>query len=193
MENDRQKEVINICLDHFIENGLYEVSTRSLSRALKLQNAGLYYYFASKDEAVIQCAAEAAIRVEDALIAPTIQDMADPDNMMRRLKARADKMAPTMRFLATVSGSKRYQEEMKPVIDGMGKRYAHFVDVVAKKLDCDSEEIEPYVYITISAVIGYMVFGEAAFTAPQIKIVKDEIKKLTGQARTVQGRNTHEV
>lgn len=48
MENDRQKEVINICLDHFIENGLYEVSTRSLSRALKLQNAGLYYYLQAK-------------------------------------------------------------------------------------------------------------------------------------------------
>lgn len=79
------------------------------------------------------------------------------------------------------------------MIGGMGKRYAHYVDVVAKKLDCDSEEVEPYVYITISAVIGYMVFGEAAFTAPQIKIVKDEIKKLTDQARTVQGRNTHEV
>ena len=89
MENDRQKEVVNICLDRFIESGLYGVSTRSLSRALKLQNAGLYYYFASKDEAVIQCAAEAAIRIEDALIAPTIQDMAEPDNMMRRHDAAA--------------------------------------------------------------------------------------------------------
>lgn len=90
MEMDRKKEVINICLDHFIENGLYETSTRSLSRALKLQNAGLYYYFTSKDEAVIQCAEEAALRIENALIAPTIRDLADPDNMMKRLRSRAD-------------------------------------------------------------------------------------------------------
>lgn len=58
MENDRKKEVINVCLDHFIANGL-EISTRSLSEALKLQNTGLYYYFESKDEAVILCAEEA--------------------------------------------------------------------------------------------------------------------------------------
>ena len=56
MEPDRKKEVINVCLDHFIEKGLSETSTRSLSGALKLQNAGLYYYFSSKDEAVILCA-----------------------------------------------------------------------------------------------------------------------------------------
>lgn len=36
MEPDRKKEVINVCLDHFIEKGLSETSTRSLSSALKI-------------------------------------------------------------------------------------------------------------------------------------------------------------
>lgn len=62
MVPDRKKEVINVCLDHFIEKGLSETSTRSLSSALQLQNAGLYYYFENKDEAIILCAEEAAIR-----------------------------------------------------------------------------------------------------------------------------------
>lgn len=53
MEVNCKKELLNICLDHFIENGLYEISTRSLSKALKLQSAGFYYYFTSKDESVI--------------------------------------------------------------------------------------------------------------------------------------------
>lgn len=61
MEPDRKKEVINVCLDHFIEKGLSETSTRSLSGALKLQNAGLYYYFSSQEEAVILCAEEAVL------------------------------------------------------------------------------------------------------------------------------------
>lgn len=178
MEVDRKKEVLNICLDHFIENGLYETSTRSLSKALKLQSAGLYYYFTSKDEAVIQCAEEASIRIETALIAPTIRDLADPDNMMKRLRSRADEMAPTMRFLATVCGSKRYKDEIKPVIEGMNERYAHYTEKIANKLNCGKEEIEPYVYMTIAAVINYMVFDEVSFVLPQIKMVKDEIRKL---------------
>lgn len=105
MENDRKQEVINICLDLFIEKGLTSTSTRNLSSALKLQNAGLYYYFESKDEAVIACAEEAALRVESALIPGALHDIDDLDTMMKRLQSRADEMAPTMRFLVTVCAS----------------------------------------------------------------------------------------
>lgn len=178
MEMDRKKEVINICLDHFIENGLYETSTRSLSKALKLQSAGLYYYFTSKDEAVIQCATEAAIRIENALILPAIHDLDDPDYMMKRLQSRADEMAPAMRFLVTVSSSKRYREEIRPVIDGMGRRYLYYTEIASKKLNCDKEEIEPYMFMTISAVVNYMIFGETSLAIPQLEIVKDKIASL---------------
>lgn len=177
MLEERKKEVIDICLDCFIKNGLYETTTRDLSKALKLQNAGLYYYFVSRDEVVIQCAEEAALRIENALIEPTISDLADPDNMMKRLRSRADEMAPTMRFLATVSGSKRYHDGMKPISEGMAKRYDYYVGQISQELGCNRDEIEPYVYMTIAAVMNYMIFGEVSFAMPQIKIVKDEIRK----------------
>ena len=38
MSEERKTEIINICLDHFIKQGLFETSTRSLSKALKLQS-----------------------------------------------------------------------------------------------------------------------------------------------------------
>ena len=121
MENDRKKEVINVCLDHFIANGL-EISTRSLSKALKLQNAGLYYYFESKDEAVILCAEEAALRLETYLIAPAIKEITNPDKMMKRLKSHVDEMSPTMRFLVSVCVSETYKDKIKPVLDRLSGR-----------------------------------------------------------------------
>lgn len=178
MEQNRKKEVINICLNCFIENGLYEITTRSLSKALKLQDAGLYYYFTSKDEVVIQCAEVAARKIENELIAPTIHNLTDPDNMMKRLRLRADKMAPTMRFIAEVDASKRYHEAMKPANDGMMRRYKYYVEKIAKQFGCPVKEIEPYVYITIAAVINYMIFGEVMFAMPQIEVVKDKIYQI---------------
>ncbi len=175
---ERKKEVIDICLKLFVENGLFETSTRDLSRALNLQNAGLYYYFPSKDDAVLQCAEEAAIRIERALIEPTIRDLSDPDGMMKQLQTRADEMAPMMRFLAAANGSKRYHDALKPVTERMAGRYHYYVDRIAKELHCDRDEIEPYVYMTIAAVMNYMIFGELAFAMPQIRVVKDEVRKL---------------
>lgn len=180
MEIDRKKEVINVCLDLFIKRGLSETSTRDLSSALKLQSGGLYYYFSSKDETVILCAEEAAIRLEDALIPPVLKDIGDPDRMMKRLQSRADEVAPTMRFLVSVCVSDRYKEKVKPILDRLSERYEHYAELVAKKLNCSMDEIVPYVYMTIAAVANYMIFAEDGIIAPQMKLVKDAIHNIVG-------------
>lgn len=64
---DRKEEILTTCLNQFVEKGLYRTTSRDLSGALKLQNSGLYYYFKSKDEAVIACAEEASFLLEDGL------------------------------------------------------------------------------------------------------------------------------
>lgn len=54
MDNsDRRKEILNVCLDTFINKGLSETTVRDLSTALKLQSGGIYYWFKDKDEAVL--------------------------------------------------------------------------------------------------------------------------------------------
>ena len=175
---ERKKEVINICLDHFIANGLTDTSTRSLSNALKLQNAGLYYYFQSKDEAVLLCAEEAAHRLENALITPAMKELTKPDVMMHHLQQHADQMAPTMRFLVSVCTNTRYMKDVKPVLDRLAERYDYYAGKIAELLKCSKEEIEPYVYMIITAVADYMIFAEDAFIAPQMKVAKAAIQNL---------------
>lgn len=177
MESDRKKEVINICLDHFILNGL-ETSTRSLSKALKLQNAGLYYYFESKDEAIIACAEAATLRLETNLISPALKDIRDPERMMRRLKSRADEMAPTMRFLVSVCVSETYREKMKPVLDRLSKRYEDYSEKFAKTLGCAPQEISPYVYMAVASFTNYMIFKEDDIVYPQMNIIKQKLAEL---------------
>ena len=100
--NERRKEILNTCLDTFISKGLSETTVRDLSTALKLQSGGIYYWFKDKDEAVVACAEEAALRLENSLIFPALDDIRDPDRLMKQLKIRADKMRPTMKFFASV-------------------------------------------------------------------------------------------
>lgn len=182
MEMDRRKEVINICLDLFIEKGLTATSTRNLSGALKLQNAGLYYYFQSKEEVVIACAEAAALRLENALIPAALKDISDPDRMMSCLQSRADEMASTMRFLVTVCASSQYKDKMKPALDRFAERYDHYAEQVAKKLNCKKEDIEPYVYMVITAVANYMIFHEDSLVYPQIQIAKEAIRKFAASS-----------
>lgn len=179
MEVNKKKEVINACLKMFVSKGLFETTSRDLSKALQLQSGGLYYYFKSKDEVVVACAEEAAMRIESNLITPALKELNDPDEMMRTLRMRADKMAPMMQFLTQVATSDKYKEKLKPALDSLSERYKTYAKKFAEHFNCNVEEIEPYVYMCITAVANYMIFNEDSYIFPQIALVKNKIRELT--------------
>lgn len=177
MDNsDRRKEILNVCLDTFINKGLSETTVRDLSTALKLQSGGIYYWFKDKDEAVVACAEEAALRLENFLIFPALKDIKDPDKMMKRLKIRADEMQPTMKFFASVCALSKYEERMQPVLDRLAERYEAYARRVSKELNCDFDAVAPYVYFAITTITDYMIFGEAKYIFPQIELIKTALK-----------------
>lgn len=175
---DRKKEILNICLDLFIEKGLSRTSTRDLSSAMQLQSGGMYYYFSSKDELVIACAEEATQRIENILFTVAIQEFQNPAFMMQQLHKEAEKMAPTMKFFASVCSDKRYEEPMKLVLQRMGDRYSRYCERFAQILNCRLEEITPYVHMCIIAISNYMIFEEVSFVTPQIKAVQLKLEKI---------------
>ena len=52
----------------------------------------------------------------------------------------------------------------------------------ADKLHCDVNEVLPYVYVGITAVSNYMIFGEQDYIVPQMALIKNEINKLINNA-----------
>jgi len=175
---DRKEEVISTCLEQFVKKGLYRTTSRDLSKALKLQSAGLYYYFTTKDEAVIACAEEASFLLEDGLIVPALSDLNDPDLLVSNLFSRADALAPMMRFLVQVCSANEYREAMKPALVRLSHRYQEYSKRFAKKFDCPVQEVEPYVYMCISSISNYMLFGEQSYIVPQMEMVKGKLKEM---------------
>ena len=152
MENaQRKREILDVCLATFIRRGLYETSVRDLSRALALQSGGIYYWFKDKDDVVVTCAEEAALRLEEHLIAPALQDIREPDRMMERLR---------------------------PVLGRLAERYEKYAARFASELHCELQEIAPYVYFAITTVTDYMIFGEVSYIEPQIRLIKSTIRSI---------------
>ncbi len=60
---EKRQELVDACLDCFVEKGLTVATTKDLCKAAKLQNGGIYYYFSTKEEIVLACAEEAISRI----------------------------------------------------------------------------------------------------------------------------------
>ena len=111
-----------------------------------------------------------------------MRELSDPDALMKRLRSRADEMAPTMRFFISVCVSNQYKDAMKPALDRLSERYEHYAAMFADKLKCDVDVIAPYMCIGITAVTNYMIFAEEAYILPQIDMIKARLIELQSKS-----------
>ncbi len=161
-----------------MKNGLSGTSMRKLGEALELDPTALYAHFETKDDVVIACAEEAAVRIEENLISMALKDVENPDNLIKNLYDRSREMKPMMKFFVSVCGLSKYETAMEPALLRLSQRYQYYVEKFAGKLNCSAEEIAPYVYIVINTMSSYMLFGKDEFIAPQLELCKQEITKL---------------
>ena len=175
--------MIGVCLECFIEKGLTVTTTKDLCDANGLQNGGIYYYFTTKEEMVLACAEEAINRIEKGAFGIALEDLEDVSNMMDHLGALADNLSPTMRFLVSVCVSQEYGEKTKPYLVQLAGRYPYYTKRIAEIIGCTTEEVEPYVHLSILALNNYMIFNERALFMPQIEAAKKGLMQLVARTR----------
>ncbi len=168
---DRKKEVIDLCLSKLVTKGLAEITVRELSASLQLKKAGIYWYFKDKDEVIVLCAKEAVNRLETNLILPALQELHNPNAMLKRLYDRAAEMAPTMRYFAQVCATPKYQEKMDPILSSLSERCKFYAAEFADKLGFETEKFEPYFYMCITAVSNYMIFNSESSLNPPMELI----------------------
>ena len=81
-------------------------------------------------------------------------------------------MAPYMKFFTNVCSLSCYKEAIQPVLDRLAKRYEEYAEKVAIILNCPKEIVEPYLYMVITTVSNYMIFGGYSYIKPQIDMLK---------------------
>ncbi len=175
MEPARKQEIIHVCLETFMKNGLAHTSTRDLSVALNMNHGAVFYYFKTKDEIVIACAEEAKKRIERDLFGIAIDDLENPEKLSADLQERAVAMRPLMKFFVSVCATPEYEDAIHHSLNKLNIRYQNYVEQIAKKLSVNPEEVAPYVYITINMMLSYMLFGKTNFIAPQLDLVYNKL------------------
>ena len=170
-KEERKKEIIDICLDCFIENGI-NASTRTLSSAINMQSGGVYYYFKSKTELVTACAEEAIRRIEERAFGYVLKNVSDVEKTLDSLGDIANELSPTMRFLVSVCVSEEYGDLAKPALSQLAERYIYYTQRIAELLGVGENTVRPYVHLCILALNNYMIFAERALFEPQIEAAK---------------------
>lgn len=183
--SERKRELLDQCLDKFLEKGLYKTSIKDLSEAVNLQQGALYFHFTNKDEIVLACAEEAGKRLEDKLLIPTIECFGNQESWLEQVSAWAEEYAPMMRFFTQVFTAAAYRDKVQPIMERMKARHIHHAEKLASRLHCAPKEIEPYLYLCVALFANYMIFDEKMYFEQPIEIMRNALQ--TFQKGTMQG------
>ncbi len=175
---DRRKEIIDVCLKTFMEQGLSNTPTKDLCKALNMQTGGIFYHFETKDEIILACVEEARCRIEKDLFGTALKDIYYPEKLVKDLHDRAVKMRPLMKFFVSVCSDPRFEELIQPSLTNLSVRYKYYIIQFAEKLDCKPDDVAPYVYTVINTMLSYMLFGKKSFVAPQLTMVYNVLKSM---------------
>ena len=85
-----------------------------------------------------------------------------------------------MRFLVQAFTDEKYHKKLLPFLTAMSERYKKYAQMFAEILGRDVNEIEPYVYMGITAATNYMVFGENSYIKPQFDLIKKQLEFTDG-------------
>lgn len=181
---NRKKEIVDICLKKFMEKGLYETTSRDLTDALNMTPGALYYHFKNKDDAVLECADEAARRLGEILLLPALELIDKTEAVDENPLENPEEVQAMMRFLAQVCTANKYRESMKPILEHMREREHAYCEKFAAKLGCSVEELAPWFFAVVASTESYMIFGQEAYSAsphdfiqPALHLFKEKIKE----------------
>lgn len=174
--NTKRNSVINVCLEQFVDKGLYGTTSRDLSKALNLQSAGMYSYFENKDGAIVACAEQAAIKLEQQMFNVAFECLKTPGRDFAPVKALAKELSPMMRFFTQVCSTDKYEEQMRPILNKLSHRYESYVDGVAEITSLPIEKAQLLVFIGVTAIANYMVYQEDAYIDPLLSMIEKELQ-----------------
>lgn len=173
---ERGRELLEVCFDTFCRYGLENTSMQKLSEACGVTNAALVYYFGSKDNIVIESTALCMAKVEDDFMVRAPQSFDDIERFLREMPyVTAELHGAKYRFMYQVYSSPKYIEHGREFFKGVNVRYRRYAEILSGKLGLPVDFIQGMIYIFVRACVHYAMFGDEEYLNLQLQTIRTSL------------------
>lgn len=173
---ERGRELLEVCFDTFCRYGLENTSMQKLSEACGVTNAALVYYFGSKDNIVIESTALCMAKVEDDFMVRAPQSFDDIERFLREMPyVTAELHGAKYRFMYQVYSSPKYIEHGREFFKGVNVRYRRYAEILSGKLGLPVDFIQGMIYIFVRACVHYAMFGDEEYLNLQLQAIRTSL------------------
>lgn len=155
-----EEEILERTFSFLVKHGLENITIRELCRGTGLAQGTLYYWFEDKTNIICESTEYGLRRVTDDIFRYVFVAMGDLRKFFSNCLNEISRYREELRFIYQMAASPVCGEKMREKgkdLNYIYDRYAHELAVI---LRCDEQALRPLVYLFISAVLDYAIWGE---------------------------------
>lgn len=185
MKNDLEpgivdrEAVLSSCFNCLVNMGLEHSTMRAFVKATGMNSSSLYYRFKDKNQIVLESSYYGLKNITQNLFLVAVNNLDEFENLFDVFFIESEKYKPAIKLIYQVANSPVYGDQLRELSKQLIPVYKKITILLAKKLNCATESLEPFVDLFISSIREYIIWGNSDVTKRNLKFLYDGAMKLT--------------
>lgn len=181
MDTVQKEEMLKKCFDYFVEHSLEGITMRKMCDQTGIAISSAYYWFGNKDKVILEATEWGLKYVSEKLFSFVHEYRDNLECIILTFPEYTMKYKEQLRFIHQVATSKRYGNEMRPIANRLTLLYDKYCATFASDFNCSDKDLQPYVYLFISAILDYVVWNDKDKIEIEIACIFKSINNLINQ------------
>ena len=173
---DIEKDLLEPLLEHFVQNGLENISIREICKNVNISSGSLYYWFNGKDEIVYATINYGLGKTVKKLLDFAGREITNTDNFFDIILDEVNIYKKEFRMLFQVAASPVYGQKLRENAYALHELYDECSDKFSKALKFDKETSLSVVFALVSIIVDYVVWDDIDATKLQLRLLKEHLE-----------------
>lgn len=155
-----EREILDKIFTYMVKSGLGNISIRELCRGTGLAQGSIYYWFSDKTTIICEATEFGLHKVTDEIFSYVFDNLTDLHGFFTHCLEKIGKYQSELRFIYQMAASPVYGEKIRNDGKYFKNMYDKYAERLAEIMHCDVNRMKPIVYLFISAMCDYAIWGD---------------------------------
>lgn len=166
-----EEGILDSTFNYLVKHGLENITIRELCKGTGIAQGSIYYWFSGKQELICEAAEYGLRKVVDKIFSYVFSNMKNLRKFFDECLSEINKYKNELRFIYQMAASPVYGGKIRGKGRDLNLIYDKYVEKLALRLRCSTQELKPLVYLFISAVLDYVVWEDTENTQMQLESI----------------------
>ena len=166
-----EEGILDSTFGYIVKHGLENITIRELCKGTGIAQGSIYYWFSNKQDLICEAAEYGLRKVVDKIFSYVFSNMNNLRKFFDECLSEINKYKNELRFIYQMAASPVYGGKIRGKGHDLNLIYDKYIEMLALRLQCNTQELKPLVYLFISAVLDYVVWEDTENTQMQLECI----------------------